>query len=193
MAITSTVLERAGIDLPVETFEQMVIEAAGQMLWATAPIDARRALPLGEGEALARGGLDPSPYRGGIDDPLVRTAAEYAAMVASSMSVVEAAELLGVKDSRVRQRLGERTLYGIKMRAGWRLPRFQFCADGRVPGLDRVLPHLDPELHPVEVLAWLTAANPDLTIDPDDKPVAPLDWLRSGRSPVVVAELAAEA
>lgn len=190
--ITTALLKRAGIRLPVEAFEQMVVEAAEQMLARARPVDASRALPSAEAEALARGGLDLSPCRGGADDPLARTAAEYAALLASSLSVPEAAARLGVKGSRVRQRLAERTLYGIRLRAGWRLPRFQFAAGGLVPGLDRVLPRLDPELHPVELLAWLTTPNPDLAAGPDEAPLAPLDWLRSGRPPGSVAALAAE-
>jgi hypothetical protein len=192
MVITTAVLARAGIGLPLEAFERMVVEAAEQMLTPAPAVDARRGLPPGEAAALVRLGLDVAPYRGGAEDPLTRTAVEYAALVASSLSVAEAARRLGVRDSRVRQRLGERTLYGIKMRSGWRLPAFQFAGDGLVPGLDRVLPRLDSEMHPIEVWTWLTTPNTDVTIDPDERPVSPIDWLRSGRSPEAVAALAAE-
>jgi hypothetical protein len=192
MVVTADVLERAGIDLPVEAFERMVVEAARQMLSEAPAADARWGLTADEAAAVARSGLDVSPYRGNDEDPLARTAAEYAAIVASSLSVPEAARRLGVNPSRVRQRLAERTLYGIKMRAGWRLPRFQFTADGLVPGLEGVLPRLAPDLHPVEVLAWLTTPNSDLSLNADETPVAPLDWLRSGRNPEPVAVLAAE-
>lgn len=43
---------------------------------------------------------------------------------------------------------------------------------------------LDPELHPVAVLTWLTSPQPDL----DD--VSPRDWLCAGNPPETVAELA---
>ncbi len=105
----------------------------------------------------------------------------------------EVARLLGVDDSRVRQRLTKRSLYGIKLPDGWRLPAFQFdpARPGRlVPGIGRVLPRLDPALHPVAVYRWFTLPNVDLVLD--DTPVSPLDWLRSGGDPTEVAALAAD-
>jgi hypothetical protein len=111
--------------------------------------------------------------------------------------VAQAAGHLGVAESRVRQRLGERTLYGIKRPGGWRLPRFQFTTRvterGTVPGIERVLPRLAPDLHPLEVVGWLTTPNPDLTVGEEERPVSPLDWLTAGLSPAAVADLAEDA
>jgi hypothetical protein len=70
--------------------------------------------------------------------------------------------VLGVDANRVRQRLGAKpwALYGVKHRRSWRLPRFQFddAGLGLVPGMDEVLPHLDPALHPLSVVHWFTTA-----------------------------------
>jgi hypothetical protein len=96
--------------------------------------------------------------------------------------------MLGVDDSRVRQRLAERTLYGIKLRSGWRLPLFQFDDGQAVPGIDVVFPCLDPGLHPVAVYQWFTTPAPDLLLD--DQPVSPRDWLRAGASTTEVAAFA---
>ncbi|HEV3164866.1 MAG TPA: helix-turn-helix domain-containing protein, partial [Isosphaeraceae bacterium] len=85
-----------------------------------------------------------------------RTAAEFAALMATALSVSEAAALLGVDKSRVRQRLAKGTLYGIKPGGAWRLPRFQFTSGGQVPGIDRVLQAVPGTLHPVAVQRWLT-------------------------------------
>ena len=63
--------------------------------------------------ALKEGGLDLSP-REAKPDPLARTAAKYVALLASALTTKEAAGVLEVGESRVRQRLGEGTLYGVK-------------------------------------------------------------------------------
>ena len=114
-------------------------------------------------------------------------------LLATARPVAEAARLLGVDPSRVRQRLGERSLYGLKTPRGWRLPAFQFDLDQPdrlVPGIGGVLAALPPDLHPVAVYNWLTLPDPDLAWG--DEPVSPLDWLRSGGDPAVVAALAAD-
>lgn len=105
----------------------------------------------------------------------------------------KAAQLLGVSTGRVRQELYAGTIYGLKEVSGWRLPRWQFADDltGLLPGIRRVLPHLDRSLHPVAVYTWFTSAHTDLSIDENEEVMlSPRDWLRSGRSPAVVAELA---
>ena len=56
-------------------------------------------------------------------------------------------------DSRIRQRLAARALYGIKVRDGWRLPVFQFDGAAVVPGLSTVFSRFDMELHPSPLLA----------------------------------------
>jgi hypothetical protein len=54
-----------------------------------------------------------------------------------------------------------------------------------------VLPHLDRGIHPVAVYTWFTSPDPDLTIDANEEiTLSPRDWLRSGRDPQMVADLA---
>lgn len=146
-----------------------------------------------EERVLATGGLDASPLRAGEEEPLTRTALEYARLLQSSLTVEQAAGLLGVNPSRVRQRLTghPRTLYGIKEGKAWRVPRFQFAGRKLIPGLAAVIGALPADLHPVTVRRWLTTPHPDLRVDrAEARSVAPLDWLRSGRAPEVVADLA---
>lgn len=124
-----------------------------------------------------------------------RTVTAYAQLLLQTLSVAEAAERLSVDPSRVRQRLTSRppTLYGIKRGAEWLLPRFQFARDRQeVPGIGVVVGRLDPELHPLEVVGWFLTPNPDLLGEDDETPISPVDWLKSGNSPKVVADLAAE-
>lgn len=196
MAISTAVLERAGLHVDPEEFDRLVAEALEEVVpLRPAPVPTSE-FSDGELAVLSEGGLrfDPLPAGPtGREHPLVRTAAAYVALLGSSLSVAQAATHLGVVESRVRQRLGERTLYGIKQPSGWRLPRFQFAPQGIVPGIERVLPHLAPDLHPLEVVGWFTTPNPDLVVGEDERPVSPLDWLSAGLAPDAGAALAGDA
>ena len=92
----------------------------------------------------------------------------------------------------IRQRLGARSLYGIRTGQGWVLPLFQLDDGQALPGLAEVLQVLDPELHPLEVEAFFT--TPDAMLAPARVGFAlsPRDWLRAGFPADAVMELAAE-
>lgn len=146
-----------------------------------------------EEEVLESGGLSPAPLEPGEEAPLTQTALEYARLLQSSLSVAEAAGLLGVNPSRVRQRLiaDPPSLYGIKEGKSWRVPRFQFAGRKPVPGIAAVIAALPRNLHAVAVGRWLTTPHPDLRVGRNqERQVAPLDWLRAGKAPGVVADLA---
>jgi hypothetical protein len=156
-------------------------------------VSARRAvlypfgdtgLPTAESAVLERGGFDLEQRDYGVDDPALKTAVEHAAILSSGLTTAQAARRLGVSEARVRQRLGQRTLYGIQGRRGWVVPSFQFGSDTELPGWDRVVPHLPESLSPVELLSWLTLANVDLGGK------SPRDWLLAGQDPAPVAALA---
>ena len=143
--------------------------------------------------ALEEGGLDLSPREEGGPDPLARMAAKYVALLASALTTKEAAEVLEVGESRVRQRLGEGTLYGVKAGRENRLPAFQFEGGKEVPRIAQVLKHIDRSLHPVAVLNWFMLPNPDLFLDEEEaRPVSPRYWLLSGGDPEVLVRLAEE-
>ena len=141
--------------------------------------------------ALKEGGLDLSPRVAG-PDPLARTAAKYVALLASALTTKEAAEVLGVGESRIRQRLREGTLYGMKAGRENRLPAFQFEGAKEVPGIAKVLERMDRSLHPVAVLNWFTLPNPDLYLVEEARPVSPRYWLLSGGDPEVPGRLVEE-
>lgn len=157
--------------------------------------DAERGLSAAEAALLDAGGLALGTT-GEQREAFERTAQTYAAIVAASLSVEHAARLLGVTGGRIRQRLLQRTLYGIKSgeRRNWQLPSFQFYHGQEVPGLDVVLPHLPADLHPVEVYAWFTRPHSDLVPDgrSDEEVLSPRDWLIAGYPASNVAALAAE-
>ena len=150
--------------------------------------------PLTEGEEsiLRRGGLQPDPLGPDERRLLYRGTVEYADLLRDCYSVEQAARVLGVNGSRIRQRLTgtPRTLYGVKFGKAWRIPRFQFQKRHLVPGIEAVLARLARNLHPVAVYRWFTSPNQDLTVA-DERSISPLEWLRSGNPPEAVADLAA--
>lgn len=121
-----------------------------------------------------------------------QAAAAYQELRATSLSVEDAARRLGVNPSRIRQRLGERSLYGVKAGNAWLLPAFQFLAHGLVPGVEVVIRRLPSDISPLAVARWFGTPNPDLcTRDDEEHPLTPRRWLLVGNPPKTAAELAA--
>ncbi|WP_433613349.1 hypothetical protein [Prescottella agglutinans] len=96
-------------------------------------------------------------------------------LVHSSLSVTDAAQRLGVTTARIRQRLTDGTLWAFDSGQGRLLPPAQFTAAGAVPHLEKVLPLLGKDLHPLTVQALLTQPQPSLTLD--GRPVSIVTWL----------------
>jgi excisionase family DNA binding protein len=158
--------------------------------WVSEP---ERRFSAEEAAALREGGLDLSPPAPDEPDLLARTAAKHAAMLATALTTKEMADLLGVSEGRVRQRLKEGTLYGVKAGRENRLPAFQFEGGGEVRGIGEVLRRVDRSVHPVALLNWFTLPDPDLHLDEgEERAVSPREWLLSGGSPETIAPLAQE-
>lgn len=193
MAVAQTTLEqelqRAGIRLSVDEFQEVVLEAVRLMPTTITSDDPARELTEAERDALVRGGGVLGELPAGTPDPHARTAAKYATLLATSYKVDEVARMLGVDPSRIRQRLKERTLYGIKTREGWRIPRFQFDGCRLIPGVEQVIEAMPVNMDPLGFLNWFTLPDPDFWLD--DVSVSPSDWLRHGGDPAHVVELAA--
>jgi len=124
------------------------------------------------------------------NDPLIRSQAQYMALLEESLSAAEAAKLLHVDVSRVRQRLRERSLFGIEHEGSWRLPRFQFERRLVIPGLAQILKALPPDLFPLDVVDWFLLPESELQLDSDTAPLSPREWLLSGRPVDAVVTLA---
>ena len=123
-------------------------------------------------------------------DPLLRSQAQYMALLEESLSAAEAAKLLRVDVTRVRQRLRERSLYGLEYEGAWRLPRFQFERRLIIPGLAQVLKALPPDLFPLDVLDWFLLPESELQLESDAAPLSPRAWLLSGRPIDAVVKVA---
>jgi len=124
------------------------------------------------------------------NDPLLRTQAQYMALLEESLSAVQAAKLLGVDVSRIRQRLRDRSLFGMEHEGTWRLPRFQFERRHVIPGLAPVLKALPEDLFPLDVVDWFVLPEADLQLESDSAPLSPREWLLSGRPVETVVALA---
>jgi hypothetical protein len=148
-------------------------------------------LTASEESALARGGVAPVSAEG-VAVVQARVASAFQELRDGSLTVDEAAARLRVNTSRVRQRLGERSLYGLKDGNTWLLPAFQFRPKGLVPGVGVVLRSMPPDISPLAAAQWFTSPNRDLcTRDEDEWPLTPLQWLLGGNPPEAAAELAA--
>jgi hypothetical protein len=96
-------------------------------------------------------------------------------LVRSSLSIAQAADRLGVTAARIRQRLGEGTLWAFASGRNRLLPPAQFTDTGAVPHLDQVMPLLTKDLHPLTVQALLTLPQPSLTVE--GRSVSIVAWL----------------
>lgn len=187
---TAAFLHAHGLRVPPEALNEALMDALAARHAVLYPFGGRSGLTSAEAGALLRGGFDLSSQDRGKEDPVVHASAEHAAILTSALTTAEAAERLGVSDGRVRQRLAQRSLYGVHGRRGWLVPSFQFASDGDLPGWDKVAPRLPVAMSPVTLLGWLTLPNPDLVLGEDERPTSPRDWLLSGHDPELVAQLA---
>ena len=186
---------RAGLTAAPAEIERLVEEAIERALPLRPPVDARDELGEDELRFLEEAGVDLAdlaPRDRGVRSPLALTAADYAALLTTALTVADLAARLGVDESRIRQRLARHTLYGIKDGKSWRIPLFQLDDAGQalVPGLYRVAPYWG-DAHPVEVVRWFTLPHVDLA-GLDEQSVSPRRWLLTGGDPGVVAALAEE-
>ena len=105
-------------------------------------------------------------------------------------TTAEAAKRLGgVTAVRVRQMIGDGTLYAIRIDGRWQIPEFQFQGNMLVPNIGDVNAALDRDLDTVSVLRWYT--NPEAELETVDGTVlSPLAWLRAGLQQEPVVKLA---
>lgn len=186
-----TALNSADLGSDVPRFVRLVGEALREIRASDrhigGPADlARRDVAELRAIGFEPGTAPPRAYRGATE----RTAAKMTALFAESVSVDVVAERLGVHPSRVRQLLGERSLYGLKTGSEWRIPAFQFVGDRLVHNLGAVIRATPESLHPIALQNWFTRADGALTID--GIALSPREWLESGGDPATVAAIASD-
>lgn len=114
--------------------------------------------------------------------------AAAAAMVQTSLSMAQVAELLDVDQSRVRHRIADGALYPVRVGRSNRLPAWQFAGGRVLPALRDVLAALPDDLHPLEIAGFVTTPQPELAVH--GRSTTPREWLASGGDPGQVVELA---
>ncbi len=185
-----------GLDISPGDLDRLVFAAVERLPRVLHASDPATDLTPPDREALVRGGFDLEQRRGEAS-PVARTIAEYTALLRHSKTVAELAKLLGVNESRIRQRLSSTppTLYGFKVEGEWRIPAFILDGEELVPGISEVTAAVDPGIHPVAFYRWFTSPESDLTIEDAEGAefvVSPREWLISGHPNAAVVELAAE-
>jgi hypothetical protein len=158
----------------------------GEAAWGNS---TAAALTAGEADALQSMGLSMAKWtEEAARDPLMRSIGDYMALLETSLTTAEAARYLKVDVSRIRQRLRERSLFGIDYDGERRLPRFQFERKQVLPGLREVISALPEGQNPLDVAEWFLSPNPDLEFENSE--LSPRDWLLKGESAEVVVQLA---
>jgi len=188
-AAAEAYLHAHGIDVPAQRFDRMV-RAAVEQLAATLRGTAREELTPAEASVLEAGGFDLSARTKQGEDPVARAAAVHAALLQTALTTREAAARLDVHPSRIRQRLRDRTIYGMRAESEWRIPTFQFEGDRLLPAVAEVFPEIDPDFHPAAVYRWFTSPSPDLHDEELEEDLSPRAWLATGRAVEPVVQLA---
>jgi len=142
---------------------------------ATVTGPANPPLATSEAEVLDDAGLSDDPTA--AVSSLLSSQSTVQDVVATALSVAEAAERIGVSSARIRQLVSQRKLWAFNpgVRGGRRLPAAQFTSSGIVPYLDHVLAHLSSSIHPLALHRLLTVRQPDLVLD--GKHTCLVDWL----------------
>ena len=136
---------------------------------------------------LFKSGYGPEPI-----DPRAKAILELAAMLATALTVEQAAQVFATPVEEVQGWIDDGSLYGIDADGEYRLPIFQFDDQGQpIPQVREVLPYLSSTIHPVGVLHWFTEPNPDLASEETHyASLSPKTWLMQKLPPEPVRELA---
>jgi excisionase family DNA binding protein len=171
-----------------------LVEWLADALERAAPVSERPDASWSEAEAavLDEEGVDTASLRPDETDVVANGAQRYLQMLADGLSVSEAANAIGVTDSRIRQLLSQRRLYGVRPRGrAWVIPRWQFADGSVLPGIETVNRVIPDNCHPLVVSGFLHTPQPELAVSGDDGPaLSPLEWLRRGGSTEPVVALA---
>ena len=155
-----------------------------------ATLEPERAFTAGEVRALSRVGLQRSErLRGDAERARREALAVFFTAFHTALSTAEAAALLGVNASRVRQRVKERTLLALNDASELRFPSIQFFKGKELPGLRSVLPALPEQVKAIEALSWLATPTAELA-DDGAEPRSPRDYLLATGETAPVIELA---
>ena len=101
--------------------------------------------------------------------------------LSGSVSIKEAATILGVDRSRVSRRITGKGLWAFDLQGSRRIPRWQFLGDELLPGLDVIVPAIPRGTTPAVLDVFMHTPQPDF----DDR--TPIEHLAAGGDPALVA------
>lgn len=113
-------------------------------------------------------------------------------LAATSYTVGDAAVRLGVDSSRIRHRIADRSLYGLRIGARLHLPHWQFTdgePSGPLPHLRAVLRAVPDGVSPIEMTGFMTVPQAELVLA--GRAVTPRQWLLAGQRPEAICEILA--
>jgi hypothetical protein len=124
---------------------------------------------------------DPGAFAEAAADIVAHTAV----LINTAYTGPQVAALLGINESRVRQRRLARTLWAIESDGAWVYPAIQFETnlktgkpDKQIRGLEQVFQALPAGLHPTAVTGFVRTPQTELQVG--GRPLSVLEWLRSG-------------
>lgn len=101
--------------------------------------------------------------------------------LSGSISIKDAAAILGVDRSRVSRRITGKALWAFDLQGNRRVPTWQFLGDELLPGLDVIVPAIPRGTTPAVLDAFMHTSQPDF----DDR--TPIEHLAAGGDPGLVA------
>lgn len=111
---------------------------------------------------------------------------QLSSAVSGSVSIKDAAAILGVDRSRVSRRISGNALWAFNLQGSRRIPRWQFLGEELLPGLDVIVPAIPRGATPAVLEVFMHTAQPDF----DDR--TPIEHLAAGGDPVLVAGFIAD-
>jgi hypothetical protein len=106
---------------------------------------------------------------------------ELAEALSRSVSIKEAAAILGIDRSRVSRRITGKALWAFDLHGSRRIPRWQFLGGKLLPGLEVLVPAIPRGVTPGVVNVFMHTHAPDF----DDR--TPIEFLCAGGDPAFIA------
>ncbi|OBB81463.1 hypothetical protein A5760_16380 [Mycobacterium colombiense] len=111
---------------------------------------------------------------------------QLSSALSGSVSIEEAAAMLGVDRSRVARRITGKALWAFDLQGSRRIPRWQFLGDGLLPGLDAIVRAIPRGITPAVLEIFMHTPQPDF----DDRTA--IEHLAGGGDPALVAGFIAD-
>ena len=177
-------LARHGAKMDADEFLAILAEATDSTDTLTAD---EQALLIDNG-GVSRAAVAPEQQAIARRQIVVQSVRADAEAARDGFTTSEVADRFGIAPSNIRRDVARRGLYvaGRTRRREHVFPRWQFTAEGPLPGLREVLGVIPEDYHPLDVAAFMATPNETL----GDR--SPVEWLASGGDPRRVVQIVDE-